>query len=63
MMTCPITQRTYGTSGGWWPCEMVALRSMMKDGYRWLEISEVLDRQYSAVFSKGNQLKKLEQTA
>lgn len=63
MLICPITQRTYGTAGGWWPCEVAALRSMMRDGYDLQNMAQVLDRQYSSVFSKTKELKQQGKTA
>lgn len=63
MMICPITQRTYGTTGGWWPCEVAALRSMMRDGYDLQKMAQVLDREYRGVVAKSWALKRKEQTA
>ena len=52
MNYCEITKRHYSTTGGWWPCEVNALRSMLADGYSNKQIASVLDRQHNSVFQK-----------
>lgn len=56
MMFCEKSHRYYSTMGGWWPCEVMALLSMHRDGYNAYQMALVLDRSYSGVFSKLNRL-------
>lgn len=52
MLYCETTQRRYGTTNGWWPCEMVVLHSMQKDGYTYAQMAAVLDRSYGSVIGR-----------
>lgn len=58
MNYCPVTGRYYSITGGWWPCELTALKSMIKAGYSYKQIAAVLDRQYAGVVVKAKKLKK-----
>jgi len=51
----------YSTTGGWWPCEDVALRSMINDHYSYVRMAHVLDRSYAGVISRITTLGLLDQ--
>ena len=55
---CAVTNRSYGTYGGWWPCEERVLYSMIDDGYTYDRMAEVLDRSYHSVAIKVHRNKK-----
>lgn len=46
------------TLGGWWPCEEIALISMIKDNYKLSLMAAVLDRSYYSVVQKVRHLKR-----
>lgn len=53
MIYCTDSGRYFGTHGGWWPCEVNVLKSMVKEGISVRKIAQVLDRSYRSVYQKA----------